>query len=158
MIYLGIDPGLSGAVSAILPDGRLFVTDTPVAVVKKTRRDYLVGEMAAVLRGLWDRNQNACAALERGIAMPRQSSSTTYTTGRGGGLWEGILAALGIPYELVDSRKWKKEMGLPPGADKGASRVLASRLFPESAQFFARAKDDGRAESALIAEYRRRIG
>ena len=154
-VYVGIDPGLSGAIT-ILCQGNLVVSDTPVAIVKNTRRDYLVAEMVRLLTA-WN-PADLSAALERGIAMPRQSSSTTYTTGRGGGLWEGILAGLRIPYEMVEPRKWKKELGLPVGADKGMSRVLASRIFPDAASSFARVKDDGRAESALIAEWRRRIG
>lgn len=148
---IGIDPGLSGAVAAYMPEIGWQVWDTPVATVKGSRRDYLTAEMRRILVSV----PNPVAALERGIAMPRQSSSTTYTTGRGGGLWEGILAGLGIPYELVEPAKWKRAMGLT-GQDKGGSRVLAQRLFPEIAEQFARVKDDGRAEACLIAEWRRR--
>lgn len=154
MTYIGIDPGVGGAVAVLREDGSLEVIDTPVVVTKGTRRDYLVPSMAQLLYGLPD----AKAALEQGIPMPRQASNTTYLMGRGGGLWEGALAALGIPYDLVPPQKWKKALGIPPKADKGHSRMLATRLFPKYAALFARVKDDGRAEAALIAEYRRRIG
>jgi hypothetical protein len=49
----------------------------------------------------------------------------------------------------VSPAKWKKALGL--SADKGASRRRAIELWPERAQWFARVKDDGRAEAALIA-------
>ena len=153
--YIGIDPGLSGAV-AFLRDDVLEVLDTPVAVVKATRREYLVGSMASMFEGV--RGAPISAALEAGIPMPRQASNTTYLMGKGGGLWEGILAASGVSYDLVPPQKWKKALGIPPKSDKGASRALASRIFPASAHLFARVKDDGRAEAALLAEYRRRIG
>lgn len=152
--YIGIDPGLSGAVAILSDDGVLTVVDTPVAVVKNTRREYLVGGMVAAIPP----GDDVVAALEAGIPMPRQASNTTYLMGKGGGLWEGILAAEDIPYDLVPPQKWKKALGIPPKSDKGASRALASRLFPKYAHLFARVKDDGRAEAALIAEYRRRIG
>ena len=155
-VWIGIDPGLSGAV-AFLDESGLSVVDTPVAVVKATRRDYLTGSMADCILDTVD-NRPAAAALEQGIPMTRSASNVTYLLGRGGGLWEGILAASTIPYELATPRKWKKAMGIPSGSDKGASRMLASRLFPEHAHLFARVKDDGRAEAALLAEYRRRIG
>lgn len=153
---IGIDPGLHGAIAVLWPDGHLDVRDTPTAVVKKTKREYLTGGMAAVVREVVALSPDATAVLERGIAMPRQSSSTTYTTGRGGGLWEGLLAGMGVGYELVEPRKWKRAMGLVTGADKGASRVLAQRLFPKHAELFSRVKDDGRAEAALMAEFGRR--
>ena len=153
-VYVGIDPGVGGAFALVFANGDAGVWDTPVATVKGSRRDYLVAEMA----GLLTRAAVTAAAIEQGIAMPRQSSHTTYVTGRGGGLWEGMLAALGIPYELVRAQDWKKALGIPPGSNKGASRVLASRLFPKLASQLRRVSDDGRAEALLIAEYRRRLG
>lgn len=152
MNIIGIDPGLHGAVAIIYANGELQVWDTATAVVKGTRRDYLVGDMRTALRAAGE----ATAVLERGIAMPRQSSSTTYVTGRGGGLWEGLLAGLEIPYRLVEPVKWKRAMGIPPGSDKGASRVLAQQTWPQWASVFSRVKDDGRAEAALMAEWLRR--
>lgn len=156
-VYIGIDPGVSGALAAICPDCGPRVWDTPVAVVKATRKEYLVGGMCALLAETDCRLGDIAAVLEEGIPMPSQSSRTTYGTGRGGGLWEGLLAGLGIPYERVAPAKWKKAMGLT-GQDKGGSRVLAQRLFPSIAEQFARVKDDGRAEALLLAEWRRRQG
>jgi crossover junction endodeoxyribonuclease RuvC len=48
---------------------------------------------------------------------------------------------------------WKRLVGLPPGRDgaKDAARAEAIRRWPEKAGLFARVKDDGRAEAALIA-------
>jgi crossover junction endodeoxyribonuclease RuvC len=48
---------------------------------------------------------------------------------------------------------WKRAVGIPPGKDgaKDAARSEAIRRFPASAALFARVKDDGRAESVLIA-------
>lgn len=157
-VFIGIDPGVAGALAVICPECGPRVWDTPVAIVKRTRKEYLVGDMRQVLNLLCGHGRfPRMAVLEEGIPMPSQSSRTTYGTGRGGGLWEGLLAGLGIPYERVAPAKWKKSMGLT-GQDKGGSRVLAQRLFPAIAGEFARAKDDGRAEAILLAEYRRRQG
>lgn len=156
MIYIGIDPGMNGAVASLLPDGHLAVWDTPTVPVKKGN-DYLVASMVQILqraRMVGD----VAAVLEQGIAMPRQASTSTFKTGRGIGLWEGALAGLGIPYELVRPAQWKKAMGMPAGSDKTASRSYAQRLFPASCDQFQRVKDDGRAEAALLAEWRRRQG
>jgi crossover junction endodeoxyribonuclease RuvC len=162
-LYLGIDPGLGGAIGWFLDREHLGVRDTPVAVVKASRRDYLVAEMGQMLQtivfGLCaDMAGDVQAAIEMGRGMPGQSSATTWAQARGSGLWEGLLAALRIPYQVVDPNRWKRAVGLPPGSDKGESRVLAARLFPELASSFLRVKDDGRADAMLILEWRRRQG
>ena len=41
---------------------------------------------------------------------------------------------------------------------KRSSRDLAAARWPEHAARFARVRDDGRAEAALLAEYGRRCG
>jgi hypothetical protein len=48
---------------------------------------------------------------------------------------------------------WKRSVGIPPGKDgaKDAARSEAIRRWPNKAEVFARVKDDGRAEAALIA-------
>ena len=47
---------------------------------------------------------------------------------------------------------WKRAVGIPPGKDgaKDAARSEAIRRWPGQAELFARVKDDGRAEAALI--------
>jgi crossover junction endodeoxyribonuclease RuvC len=46
---------------------------------------------------------------------------------------------------------WRRAVGLPASATKEQSRGEAIRRFPGHAAMFARVKDDGRAEAALIA-------
>ena len=152
MHIIGIDPGLTGAV-AVLPEGRFF--DTPVAQVKKGgKKVYLVADMVSIL-GIVDR-QNAHVYIEDVHAMPGQGVSSSFSFGRGFGLWEGIVAALGIPYTLVSPVRWKRAMMDGMGKEKGASRVRAGQLFPHLANQLTRVKDHGRADALLIAEYGRR--
>lgn len=151
MRYIGIDPGLSGAV-AFIGDDFECVEDAPSVEVKKGN-DYLIGSMVELLRA-HGADRPALAVLEAGLAMPRQSSSTTAKQARGGGLWEGMLAALDIPYVTVRPNIWKKYMGVT--SDKGEARVMAQKLFPQLSDRLARVKDDGRAEALLLAEYARR--
>ena len=150
-VFIGIDPGLSGAL-AIIDDEFVSVYDAPSVPVKKGN-DYLVADMASLIRQA-SSLRSCYAILEAGIAMPNQSSSSTAKAARGGGLWEGMLVMAGVPYELVRPAAWKKIMGV--SADKGEARVMAQKLFPQIAQQFSRVKDDGRAEAALIAEFARR--
>ena len=150
-VFIGIDPGLSGAF-AVIDGDFVAVYDAPSVPVKKGS-DYLVADMASLISQA--SSQRSCyAILEAGIAMPNQSSSSTAKAARGGGLWEGMLVMAGVPYELVRPAAWKKVMGVT--ANKAEARVMAQKLFPQIAQQFSRVKDDGRAEAVLIAEFARR--
>lgn len=77
-----------------------------------------------------------------------------FQLGLGVGLWEGILGALRIPYMKVAPATWKTKMGVIKHPD--ASRITALELFPQVEDELARKKDNGRADSLLLAEYGRR--
>lgn len=81
-----------------------------------------------------------------------QSASAAFAFGKVAGQLEQALADNNIPTISVAPARWKLAMGLR-GADKHASRVLAAQLYPHAAQLFARAKDDGAAEAALLIRY-----
>lgn len=155
MIYIGIDPGLTGAVAHINGfDGGADVFDTPSFRVKsgtKTRGEFDRQTMVALLRVYED---EAChAVIESGIAMPGQSSFSVANIFEGIGVWKGILATLGIPFEVVQAALWKRQFGLI-GKDKNASILRAKELFP-TANIHLK-KHHGRAEALLLAEYLRR--
>ena len=161
LIVLGIDPGLKGAI-AVICDGKARVEDTPVA-----NGAYLTASMVDLVRDFTgvdlvrDFTDGAAgarvvAALEDGIAMPKQSSRSTATAFRGIGIWHGVLAGLGIPFEYVRPNQWTKELGLTK-ASKGEHIAKAQQLFafPSFTPHIPAGKD-GRADALLIAEWRRR--
>lgn len=151
MIYIGIDPGLDGGLAAIDPDCvRLW--DTPTGRDGKKRR-YLLSEMALLLRQY---PSGTVACLERVHSMPKQGVASSFSFGEGFGLWQGLLAGLGIPFDLVTPQAWKKELMAGAAKEKDASRIVAQRLFP-TAELHLK-KHHGRADALLIAEYRRRRG
>lgn len=155
MIYIGIDPGLSGAVGVIYADGAGHVFDTPVCLVD-TKRKYLVGAMALLLKPYAEHDE-VFAVLENVHSMPKQGVASSFSFGEGKGMWEGILGAFNIPFDLVSPQRWKKEMLADQGKEKSAARYKAMQLFPSIATQFARVKDDGRAEALLMAEYGKRL-
>jgi hypothetical protein len=64
---------------------------------------------------------------------------------------KACLFFAGVPTNEVPPATWKKHFGL--STDKDASRAYASSVFPDQSNLWARKKDDGRAEAALIAYY-----
>jgi crossover junction endodeoxyribonuclease RuvC len=152
--YLGIDPGLDGAVCVIAGEDVEFF-DTPTYQDGKRRR-LDVAACSKILRNF--RNERGVQAfLELVGTRPGEGSVGAFSFGRGLGNWEGILAALQIPYQLVRPQAWKAALMPGEPKEKDASRVVARRLFPaQTEEALSRKKDHNRADALLIAEFGRR--
>jgi len=146
LIAIGIDPGLTGAVCIYTYNDIVAVHDMPTAA-RGSRNAVMAAALADILRE-WD---DAHAFVESVHSMPGQGVASSFNFGHGCGVIDGVLSALCITTTLVTPQRWKKAMGL--GAEKGQARNRAMQLFPRHAKLFARAKDDGRAEAALLALY-----
>ena len=150
---LGIDPGLSGGISFY--NGTILLTfPTPLLQTqfvkngkKQTRRVMDLELMVHII----NTNQPDKAIIEKVRAMKGQGVSGMFRFGCNYGQYLGILTALSIPYTEVTPQKWKKHFGLD--SDKNKSLELARKMFPDNLARFKRKKDDGSAESALIARY-----
>lgn len=147
---IGIDPGISGAISLFDRNTQslLEVVDMPTLEVDsgKTKKRHI---SAAGLRDILVCHPTAHVVIEKVGAMPGQGVTSMFNFGRSAGIIEGIVAALQRPYTYVTPAAWTKVVGRAAGKD--ASRMRAMELFPSKAELFKRAKDDGRADAALIA-------
>ena len=83
---------------------------------------------------------------------PTDGAVQAFAFGRCKGVLEGVLAAHGVPVAFLTPPQWKRLVGIAPGkaGAKDAARSEAVRRWPSKAALFSRAKDDGRAEAALI--------
>ena len=152
MIWIGIDPGVKGGYAVI---------DNAKVVYASVRAfpwddDLFVCEMRGIknlANGI-----KIIAAVEKVGAMPGQGVTSMFNFGKSAGYIEGVLSALGIPYQLVPPATWKREFSLI-GKDKQASIVTCRKLFPEldlKRTERCRTDSDGKAEATLLAEYARR--
>ncbi|MFO0898956.1 MAG: hypothetical protein U0836_16150 [Pirellulales bacterium] len=177
-IYIGIDPGLTGAVAVIHASGAVNLFDCPTYTVERPKKKgqkkagirtlYDTQGMTDILRALmatfWNPEETCplIVGLEHQQPMPsnekfgKQGSLQTFSLGYGYGIWVGILATLGLPYELVRPATWKPAMtkGLPK--EKEAARMRANQLFPQARGWLGRKKDHNRAEALLMAEWLKR--
>ena len=147
---IGIDPGISGAIS-VFRDGKLeSVVDMPTVEIAsgKTIKRHI---SAATLRNILelDMYQFSHVVIEKVGAMPGQGVTSMFNFGRSAGIIEGVVVGLKIPHTYVTPQTWTKAVGRAAGKD--ASRMRAMELFPFKADLFKRAKDDGRADACLIA-------
>lgn len=157
--YIGIDPGLSGAV-AMINNEKQEVFNTPTVqttVSKKTKNRYDSLGMFFILESIVYNNSNIMGvALEKVHAMPGQGVTSMFSMGEGFGIWKGIVASLQLPMHLVPPQTWKKAI-VGTGKDKGASRLKAIELFPDMHEYLKLKKDHDKAEALLLAEYLRRL-
>ena len=150
MKILGIDPGIRGGLAIVAVNSssaaRLVdAIDIPVVGVgAKERIDVLA------LRDWVLTHRPEHAVIERAQAMPKQGSSSGFKYGRAVGSIEATVTGCEIPLTIIEPTAWKKFHQLR-GGDKEASRQRALQLFPSAHALFARKKDHGRAEAALIA-------
>jgi crossover junction endodeoxyribonuclease RuvC len=151
---LGVDPGLGGALCFYEVSTRhIEVFDMPVTDgrVDPGRLASIVGQ--CLIQG----GRGVHAAVELVSSMPRQAGAFNF--GVSAGVVHGVLGAMGVPMSLVSPVQWKGATGLhrvtgESQADvKSRARALAAKLWPTQADLFKRVKDDGRAESALIARF-----
>ena len=150
MIYIGVDPGAKGGYAVIAK------TKTGQTVFAYPWDDsFFAMEMASLMQM---KEHGIVAAVEKVGARPGQGTVSMFNFGKSAGYIEGVLSALGIPYQLVPPNKWKKEFSLI-GQDKQASIETCRKLFPEldlKRTERCRTDSDGKAEATLLAEYARR--
>lgn len=140
---LGVDPGLKGAVAFYFPShNRVSVEDMPVVAGRI--------DPHALLASI-EQLRPTHAVVEAVATRPGQGISSAFNFGEGCGVVRGIIAAARVPVVFVTPTSWKRHFRL--SKDKDESRKRAMELFPANASNFARAKDDGRAEAALIARW-----
>ncbi len=143
--FLGIDPGKSGGWAIVENNSTTssawpWPKDSDIKSICKTLHpggEYIV-----------------LACIEKVHAMPKQGVTSMFTFGENFGMWQGILAALGIPYVFAAPQKWQKAMFDSGGKEKNTkerSLDLARRLYP--GLDLSRKKDNGKADALHLARY-----
>jgi hypothetical protein len=161
VIFVGIDPGKSGAI-AVIDGGAVLIFPVPLITAQPGRGkdEYDVAEIARLFGAF---SPESFVVVEKPQPIPptiKAGSHAQFQRGvQFGFAW--MLEALRIPYQLVAPRTWQRVMheGTPGDDTKQRSILAAQRLFPgvdlrRSSR--ARKADDGMAESLLLAEYARR--
>lgn len=151
MIYLGVDPGAKGAVSAIDENNKVLFAvpmsrQNLINCIKKIRFDTITN------------NDGVIACVEKVGAMPGQGVTSMFSFGKSAGFIEGVLESFEIPYQLVPPQTWKKSFSLLH-KDKKASIEMCKQLFPGINLLpteRCRKESDGLAEATLMALYAKR--
>ena len=164
MYYLGIDPGLDGALALLNPIGEVgFLLDTPTLEIRNGKKKKRIINLAALRDHLTidDIHLKTFAAIEKvhsGVFFKSKKAGnasagvvSSFTFGQGFGQWQGMLAALQISTEEVLPQQWKKIMMDGMGKEKDASIARALQLYPKADLKLK--KHHGRADALLIATW-----
>lgn len=145
MIYIGVDPGSKTGAYA-------WIWDDKVTVHSWDNQNFVMDMHMLSLCA-----DKPMAVVEKVGAMPKQGISSTWVFAENYGYIQGVLHSLGIPFQLVPPRVWKKEFSLT--SDKAKSVEICHMLFPEVSlkrTEKSRKDDNNLAEALLMAEYGRR--
>ena len=155
MYIIGIDPGISGAIS-FFEDGKILdVIDMPsMAEGKKNKRQVngaqIYNEIKKRIRIA--QKGKVCVVIEQVSAMPGQGVTSMFNFGQSFGVIKGICAAMQLPMHLVRPAKWKKYFNLLK-TEKEASRTKAIEIFPQISHMLSKKKDVNKADAILIASF-----
>jgi len=159
-VYLGIDPGMSGAAAYVKishNNGEEIRTFNAEAFEKYTPHEWY--EFLLFAKGIAEGGA-IHAMIERVGPMPLEGVSSVFKFGYQAGQIEAYVSAADIPYEFVTPQEWQKTMKClsPPKkkltktAKKNINKRAAQALFPGPLKI-----THATADALLIAEYCRRI-
>lgn len=146
--FMGVDPGMTGAAAFVDEDGKyIWCIDYPGSAsdlfydLSRMIGDTVIGLIV----------------IEHVHPMPKQGVSSTGKFMRNFGIWEGVVASLEIPYELIAPQRWRNilDSSVPHKPTKEDLRQYVIRRWPNSVGDLKRKKDHNRAEAILLAEYAR---
>lgn len=136
MKIIGIDPGKTGAIcrlevqenlTAIMMPKIEKLQLCPVVEVKK-KKEYDINGM----RGLLFHPEKPDEVwIEKTHAMPKQGGVSMFSSGKGYGIWLGLIAGLWIRVNEVAPQTWKKFWLKDMPKDKNSSVLRVQQLFPD---------------------------
>ncbi len=154
MYYIGVDPGLQGAISVLDQSGKcIHLSDMPTRPEEKKGHNEVDScKLYEEFKSLHEVYIDLRIFIEKVGPIKGAASQKTFNFGRN---YEAILSCLKIlilPYFRVLPTEWKSVL---KGSDKSKQAAIswATHVFP----YLEINNKDGRAESLCIAEYGRRL-
>lgn len=154
--FVGVDPGISGAIAFIYDNDRVVFRDMPTEHKRTKGSQVNAHELSSIFREQLAAHPGVVfqVAVEEVAARPKQGVSSMFSFGESAGVVRGVISTLRISFEFVTPQKWKGASGLK-GSDKDFARTKLIQARPDLASQLARKKDGGRADAYWIADWLR---
>lgn len=168
-VYVGIDPGKSGAISFVNPEGLLEKWGIPIA-----GKDIDANELYRILKDISER-YSPVVILEDVHSLFGMSAASNFSFGFVCGMIRAMVIANTIPFHMVAPKTWqkliwvnddkvykpKKPTQKNPSVDtKATSLKAATRIFPHfdlTKNERSKVPHDGIVDAVLLSEYGRRL-
>lgn len=134
-MWIGIDPGKSGAIAIMAPNQK------PQSIKLDATESDVFDFVAS-----FDLT-NAKAIIEKVHSSPQMGVVSAFTFGKSYGFLLGVLTCQRISYQEITPQKWQKAMGCLTKGDKNVTKRKAQQLWPHLKITHAN------ADALLIAEY-----
>ena len=144
---LGIDPGMTGAMSIIDEHGNFMVCEDLAGTDGRLNVAEAVNWIEQYHSGPFPISM---AVIENVGSMPKQGVSTTFKFGRAAGTCEGMVQTLRLPMDLITPAKWKQQMKMAK-KDKDYPRQWCQKRWPKVDAFDLKGKGQARADATCIA-------
>ena len=155
MIYLGIDPGSSGAIAVFNDLNLLHVFDVPLIKIG----DQKIMDFTLALKTINEYTDSIDSIfIEKVGSRHGQGVKSMFSFGERFGEVKMLALSLTDNIHFITPQSWKKKAGLI-GTDKSESAIKCSKIYPNKKDLFVvenkRCKNgfkmyDGRADAALI--------
>ena len=153
MIIIGIDPGVSGAISVLENKKVVEIFDMPTMIDgKKNKKQVNGAQVTNIIKDKLNLSKEIVVVVEHVNAMPGQGVTSMFNFGQSFGVIKGVCSALNVPIYFVRPTKWKKYFNLIK-TNKDASRTKVIQIYPEISSQLSRKKDSNKADAILIARY-----
>lgn len=151
--YMGIDPGIKGAVALILDNGQtampeFIVSATLPTLMNSDRRKIIdIPELIKKLGGYF-LAYDIIVGIEKQWMRGGTGARGGYTAGMNYGRLLGWIESSAAPFVEINPDVWKVSLHVP--ADKAGAVAKCYQLFPETRDCI-QPNQDGMAEAVLIA-------
>jgi hypothetical protein len=154
-LFIGIDPGVTGAIAIINSKKILNIIDYPRDNTKRLLSVYKCFE-----------GKDCLFMLEKTVLLPNQSQERQLVYAETFFKHKFCMDYFNFNYQVISPNSWKKEFNLQTSRKKGEEKQnnkkqnyeMALYLFNDAGKYLrVQSKDHNRADALLLAEYARRI-
>lgn len=158
MVIVGIDLGVTGAISALDQRGDAVIHDLPILQDESGKR-LDAPSFIRLLRTLIPVSEAGCVVTEN-VTVRRIAQRNAPVNFAGESTLVGLRYAVHaacdiarIRLHFVAPQSWKAHYGITSDKSGQVAREIAASLYPQRATDLQRVRDHNRAEALLIAHY-----
>ena len=125
--YIGIDPGLSGAIAFLRYKSVIAIHPMPLRMYSASKEEPDSKALYELLRAY---GKVECIGIEQVGAVKGSSASSAFTFGRA---FQAVLAAVeisGLPHVRIQPKEWKKSILVGTDQSKEAAIGFVKRMYP----------------------------